>query len=496
LNQTTGLDPDGIKLRVIEGMHAADFLIADYWVWERVIHNLADIGYDPNSMYLAAYDWRLSSVNLEKRDMFFTKLKFQVELYYKMNGEKVYIVGHSMGSLVSLFFLKWVESENGGNAGPDWVDKHIQGFVNIAGPILGVPKTISALISGEMRDTAELNNVLDYIKENLVSTSDLLRVFRSFSSLASMIPKGSNKIWGNMTWATEDSPEFLGQYLPYTHGKLVDFVNTEEFEQWLAVEKKAVAHNDKMVVDDDELAVMSCSERPDDVEPIQDADINENDLKVDLTSLTSEGFIEFLSILAPKYLEKISAHDSWGIARDFSDGKYDDPRYWNNPLESQLPKAPNMKLFSLYGVGKATERSYAYQYSPTGICNIPFRIARTVSNLDASVSSGIRLTDGDGTVPLISNGFMGVKGWKDPIYNPSNITSITREYQHLPELLGAGGTFTNRFRGGRTTADHVDILGNHEFITDLLLIVSGHEEKVTDRIFSKIQEMADMISLD
>lgn len=29
------------------------------------------------------------------------------------------------------------------------------------------------------------------------------------------------------------------------------------------------------------------------------------------------------------------------------------------------------------------------------------------------------------------------------------MTSITREYQHLPELLGAGGTFTNRFRGGR-----------------------------------------------
>merc|ERR1711879_988392 len=127
--------------------------------------------------------------------------------------------------------------------------------------------------------------------------------------------------------------------------------------------------------------------------------------------------------------------------------------------------------------GKATERSYAYQTSVATDCSsIPFRLAKSLTNEDALVSSGIRMTDGDGTVPLLSNGFMGIKGWKDPIYNPSNMTSIVREYQHLPEILGAGGTFTNRLRGGRTTADHVDILGNHDLIADLCLIVSGNEE--------------------
>jgi phospholipid:diacylglycerol acyltransferase len=58
--------------------------------------------------------------------------------------------------------MKWVESPNGGNGGPLWVSDHIESYVNIAGAILGVPKTISSVLSGEMRDTAELNPVLQY----------------------------------------------------------------------------------------------------------------------------------------------------------------------------------------------------------------------------------------------------------------------------------------------------------------------------------------------
>jgi hypothetical protein len=41
-----------------------------------------------------------------------------------------------------------------------------------------------------MRDTAELNSVLQFIKENLLSKNDLLHMFRSFGSLPSMFPKG------------------------------------------------------------------------------------------------------------------------------------------------------------------------------------------------------------------------------------------------------------------------------------------------------------------
>lgn len=39
----------------------------------------------------------------------------------------------------------------------------------------------------------------------------------------------------------------------------------------------------------------------------------------------------------------------------------DDHSKWSNPLEVQLPKAPSMTIYCLYGVGKETERAYFYQ---------------------------------------------------------------------------------------------------------------------------------------
>jgi len=60
----------------------------------------------------------------------------------------------------------------------------------------------------------------------------------------------------------------------------------------------------------------------------------------------------------------------------------------------------------------------------------------------------------DGTVPLISLGYMCDKGWKDSLYNPAGIKVITREYYHE-----TASSFD--LRGGSKTADHVDILGNY-----------------------------------
>jgi phospholipid:diacylglycerol acyltransferase len=33
----------------------ADF--SGYWVWQKIVENLAMLGYDTNSMDMAAYDW-------------------------------------------------------------------------------------------------------------------------------------------------------------------------------------------------------------------------------------------------------------------------------------------------------------------------------------------------------------------------------------------------------------------------------------------------------
>ena len=49
LDPHTGMDPPGIKLRSSTGMEAADYLVSGFWVWAKIIENLADIGYDANS---------------------------------------------------------------------------------------------------------------------------------------------------------------------------------------------------------------------------------------------------------------------------------------------------------------------------------------------------------------------------------------------------------------------------------------------------------------
>ena len=39
-------DPPNVKLRAATGFDAADYLLANYWVWAKLLENLAMIGYD------------------------------------------------------------------------------------------------------------------------------------------------------------------------------------------------------------------------------------------------------------------------------------------------------------------------------------------------------------------------------------------------------------------------------------------------------------------
>lgn len=162
LDPYTGSDPEGIRLRASEGFEAADYFFANYWVWEKLLENLADLGYSPSTMSIEPYDWRLAFPLLEERDGYLTKLKFKIEAMKKTTGKKVVIASHSMGGMLVHFFFKWVttpEVDGGGGGGKKWVDEHIHAFSNIAGSHLGVNKATSALLSGEMRDTVILGTI-------------------------------------------------------------------------------------------------------------------------------------------------------------------------------------------------------------------------------------------------------------------------------------------------------------------------------------------------
>jgi phospholipid:diacylglycerol acyltransferase len=120
LDKDTGLDPPGVKLRAAQGFDAADFFITGYWIWNKILENLATIGYDPSNAFTAAYDWRMTYMNYEIRDQYFTRLKSHIEVANHVSGKKSVLLSHSMGSQVLYYFFHWVEAEGYGNGGSDW----------------------------------------------------------------------------------------------------------------------------------------------------------------------------------------------------------------------------------------------------------------------------------------------------------------------------------------------------------------------------------------
>lgn len=240
LDNKTGLDPPGIRVRPVTGLVAADYFMPGYFVWAVLIANLAQIGYEEKTMYMASYDWRLSFQNTEVRDQALSRIKSNIELMVATNGgNKAVIIPHSMGVLYFLHFMKWVEAPPpmGGGGGPDWCAKHIKAILNIGGPFLGVPKAISGLFSAEAKDIAMARYVqyfffdhkmrtmflnFSFVSEAIVccraiapgvldkdlfhmqTLQHLMKMSRTWDSTMSMIPKGGDTIWGDLDFSPED----------------------------------------------------------------------------------------------------------------------------------------------------------------------------------------------------------------------------------------------------------------------------------------------------
>lgn len=296
LDKYTGLDPPGgIKLRAAQGFDAADFFITGYWIWNKILENLATIGYDPDNSYTAAYDWRLTYKNLEVRDSYFTRLKTYVEMAHKTSGKKAVLVSHSMGSQVLFYFFHWVAQADGG--GEDWVDTHVDSWINISGCMLGALKGLPAVLSGEMKDTAQLNAFAVYGLEKFLSREERAEIFRAMPGISSMLPIGGNAVWGNSTWAPDDMPDqevSYGTFLNFKHAN-----GSDEYR-----------------------------------------------------NLTIEESMNYLMNTTEQwYQDSVQGSYSHGVALTTAEVEANekDQRKWINPLETRLPLAPNLKIYCFYG---------------------------------------------------------------------------------------------------------------------------------------------------
>lgn len=431
LDPETGLDPLGFKMRPAQGMEAADFFMAGYWIWNKILENLAVIGYDLNTMTVAAYDWRLAYQDLERRDGYFSKLKATIEQNSVNTGEKTVLASHSMGSQVVFFFLKWVEADGYGGGGPGWVDRHVDSMVDISGSLLGTPKAIVALLSGEMKDTVQLNAMAVYGLEKFFSRKERAMLLRSFGGIASMLPKGGDNIWGHHSSAPDDDFEFPNST------SFGNFIRFRESKSPLSAKNLTMSES--------------------------------------IDYLLSQGDANFR--------KRVERNYSFGLAKTTKELKdnENDPRKWTNPLEVTLPNAPNMKIYCFYGVGSPTERGYYYKEEDN----------KTQNLLNVSIVSGdpnaVLMGEGDGTISLLTHTIC--HKWRDPHskFNPAGIPVKIVEMAHEPDRMD--------IRGGANTADHVDILGRAELNELVLKVASGAGDSIQEKIWSPLDLWAKNIHL-
>ena len=69
---------------------------------------------------------------------------------------------------------------------------------------------VSTLYTGETRDTAELGLIGAFLSDNFVPRNERVRLFRTWGSGLGMLPNGGPSIWGNTSWAPDDTPEMRG----------------------------------------------------------------------------------------------------------------------------------------------------------------------------------------------------------------------------------------------------------------------------------------------
>jgi len=137
-----------------------------YRVYADIVENLEVMGYtDTDDLQAAAYDWR----RLKQSEEWEKNLTKRIEEAVKRSGNKVVLIGHSLGGIVIQEFL---ESKS-----DKWVKNYISEVISISTPWGGSIKSVKSLLSG--------NNLLENI---IVPNEYFMDIVRTFETPYALLP--------------------------------------------------------------------------------------------------------------------------------------------------------------------------------------------------------------------------------------------------------------------------------------------------------------------
>lgn len=561
LHPETGGDPHPrIKVRHDTGMDSVDYIDRSgvYWVWAKLMRNLADIGYEPKNLHVAGYDWRLDPQLTEERYAYFSRLKKKIEGLYEASGvttsrfdcddngnpdsstsassppgrheqekQRIVIVFHSYGAIMTREFLNFCDKKE-----PGWTDKYVAAIVGNGGAHLGIPKADAALTSGEMKDTATLPTVPRRILDSHVLRRTRANAFRTWACLHAMMTRGPEALFPNIVEFTSQlstSSPSGSLSLSSSDSSLIFASWANSADSFAALEEFARATSTKTLnklsssLTNVVAGVQALEEDQDHDEKVMSNENKnkrkEEDTKSKRTELNNE--MENKNI-TPFDGKKLGVQETTELIRRIALATnntrlvkhIESTREVRNSVP-QFPKAKKTQFFCVYGVGLDTEVGYYYKQpqrkedeqgtSTTSKSTADIvkkqQIKQEKQNEDDKMISeydlesiefdfdstpsgvAVRLGDGDGTVPLMSLGYP-CRSKKNGFVNSfGKVTTV--EMKHDPAPLDP--------RGGVHSGDHVDGLGNWDFIDVVLKVVSGLEDEVEDRILSDVDKRVEEV---
>ena len=190
-------DPEGIKVRARKGVGAMECLVANdpgglaanlgAALLLPITDVLREVGYTEGYNFRGyGYDWRVPVTKLEHRDQFLSQTMLDMEdLYTTNNNERIVVVTHSLGGVTASYFFQWVAHSQYGQdrGGIQWLKKHIQAFLPIAGPLLGTPYGSVCYLSGD---------AMMGLSPMVFSHTDQHIVVRSWGMFGEIFPTGKH----------------------------------------------------------------------------------------------------------------------------------------------------------------------------------------------------------------------------------------------------------------------------------------------------------------